>query len=296
MTNDLGTKIDTYLTYIKENSGLSPNTVSAYSQDLYAFRRFIEAQSTSVIQSEDIERFLWGQKESGKSIRSCARIASSLRQFYRWIIQNDDQAIDPMIRISIPLTESPHPVILTTTEINQLLEAPDDNTMIGIRDHAILETLYGTGIRVSELLNLQKADLDFDLKMLHIRTQQERWIPINHPALVWLEKFCHDVRPKLVLKRLNQESDVLFLNQNGKPLSRQAIWQLIKNYRRKSHLTKTVSPETLRQSLASQLLQNGADLRIVRMVLGKKPIETINYPTLTQKQVIIGYNRAHPRN
>ena len=202
-----------------------------------------------------------------------------------------------MLEIDSPKKRRPLPVALTTVEVTDLLKQPDIKKKLGLRDRALLETLYATGIRVSELINLKFTDLHEELKLVKVfgKGSKERLIPISKVALSWIDSYKEKVRDPLILK-VGKNTDFIFLNSRGGSLTRQAVWQIIKHYCKLAGIQKNVTPHTLRHTFATHLLENGADLRVVQEILGHSDISTTQiYTNLSQKHIIQVYEKTHPR-
>jgi integrase/recombinase XerD len=297
--SDLKGQIEDYLRYSQIERGLSENTITAYRQDLYEFLDFIkkEGMTSWPTKAVDIDAFLARQRDLDKATSSISRMISSLRKFYQWLARQDIQKINPMLEIDPPKKEHRLPVALTEEEVTTLLKQPDVDKKLGLRDRALLETMYATGIRVSELINLKLKDLHEDLKLVKVlgKGSKERLIPINEVALSWIKRYEKKVRDPLLLQK-NKSSEFIFLNNRGEALTRQAVWQIIKRYCKMAGIEKDVTPHTLRHTFATHLLENGADLRVVQEILGHSDISTTQiYTNLTQKHILQVYKKTHPR-
>lgn len=288
-----------YLRYAQVERGLSENTISSYRQDLQTFLDFLvkEKQNTWEVEAVEIDLFLGKLRDEGKATSSISRMLSSLRKFYQWLLRQDIIKSDPLVKIDSPKQEKRLPLALSEAEVDKLLVQPNIKKASGIRDRAILETLYATGMRVSELINLQMGDLHQDIKLIKVlgKGSKERLVPISNVALSWIDEYDKQVRQKQILK-IGSFTDIIFLNQRGGKLSRQAVWQLIKKYCQTAGITKNVTPHTLRHTFATHLLENGADLRVVQELLGHSDISTTQiYTNLTQKHIMEVYRNTHPR-
>lgn len=297
--NKLSDQIDDYLRFGQVERGLSSNTIIAYRQDLTEFLSFLEKEKMNSwpTKATDIDAFLARQKDLHKSNSSISRMISSLRKFYQWLARQDIQKLNPMIEIDPPKKEKRLPVALTIAEVNSLLAQPDINKKLGLRDRALLETLYATGMRVSELINLKEENVHTELKLVKVlgKGSKERLIPISDVALDWLKQYEEKVREPMLLAK-GQNSEYVFLNNRGNLLTRQAVWQIIKRYCQMAGIKKDVTPHTLRHTFATHLLENGADLRVVQEILGHADISTTQiYTNLTQKHILQVYRDTHPR-
>lgn len=291
--------VEDYLRYSQIERGLSDNTITAYRQDLMDFLTFLknEGFTSWPTKAVDIDAFLAGQKDLNKATSSISRMISSLRKFYQWLVRQNIQKLNPMLEVDSPKKEHRLPVALSVAEVNNLLQQPDVKKKLGLRDRALLETLYATGIRVSELINLKFKDLHEELKLLKVfgKGSKERLIPISDVAISWINSYQEKVRDPLLLK-VGKNTDFIFLNNRGGALTRQAVWQIIKRYCQMAGITKNVTPHTLRHTFATHLLENGADLRVVQEILGHSDISTTQiYTNLSQKHILEVYAKTHPR-
>ena len=298
MTN-LSEQVEDYLRYSQVERGLSNNTITAYRQDLTSFISFLQKENLTSwpTQAVDIDAFLAEQRDQKKATSSISRLITSLRKFYQWLVRQNIQKLNPMLEIDSPKKRRTLPVALTVNEVNNLLEQPDTKKQLGLRDRALLETLYATGIRVSELINLKFTDLHEELKLVKIfgKGSKERLIPISEVALSWIDSYKEKVRDPLILK-IGKNTDFIFLNSRGGSLTRQAVWQIIKHYCKMAGIQKNVTPHTLRHTFATHLLENGADLRVVQEILGHSDISTTQiYTNLSQKHILQVYEKTHPR-
>lgn len=297
--NNLTEQVEDYLRYSQIERGLSANTITAYKQDLSSFINFLQKENLSSWPTKaiDIDAFLAEQRDQKKATSSISRLISSLRKFYQWLVRQNIQKLNPMLEIDSPKKRRPLPVALTTVEVTDLLKQPDIKKKLGLRDRALLETLYATGIRVSELINLKFSDLHEELKLVKVfgKGSKERLIPISKVALSWIDSYKEKVRDPLILK-VGKNTDFIFLNSRGGSLTRQAVWQIIKHYCKLAGIQKNVTPHTLRHTFATHLLENGADLRVVQEILGHSDISTTQiYTNLSQKHIIQVYEKTHPR-
>lgn len=294
--NNLQKQIEDYLQFCNMERGLSNNTIVAYRQDLLEFLMFLKSRNITSWPTEaiDIEAFLAQQHQENKASSSISRMISSLRKFYQWLARKNIQKLNPMIEIDAPQKEFRQPVVLVQSEVALLLNQPNLKNSLGLRDRALLETLYATGMKVSEAINLKFSDIHADLQLVKISSDEtiERLIPISVNALKWLKKY-QDKAYKLLLKA--EIEDYVFLNNRGKPLTRQAVWQIIKRYAVKAQLDKEITPHTLRQSFATQMLENGADFRVVQEILGRSNNLNGLYGNLSQKRILDVYQKTYPR-
>ena len=297
--NKLQEDVEDYLRYSQIERGLSDNTIFAYRQDLMDFLVFLKKEGLDSwpTKAVDIDAFLAEQRDLNKATSSISRMISSLRKFYQWLVRQNIQKINPMLEIDSPKKEHRLPVALSVDEVTKLLDQPDVTKKLGIRDRALLETLYATGIRVSELINLKFSDLHEELKLLKVlgKGSKERLIPISDVAISWIKSYQEKVRDPLLLKS-GKYTDTIFLNNRGGTLTRQAVWQIIKRYCQMAGIKKNVTPHTLRHTFATHLLENGADLRVVQEILGHSDISTTQiYTNLSQQHILQVYAKTHPR-
>ncbi|KJY61362.1 site-specific tyrosine recombinase XerD [Lactobacillus apis] len=297
--NKLQEDVEDYLRYSQIERGLSDNTIFAYRQDLMDFLAFLKKEGLDSwpTKAVDIDAFLAEQRDLNKATSSISRMISSLRKFYQWLVRQNIQKINPMLEIDSPKKEHRLPVALSVDEVTKLLDQPDVTKKLGIRDRALLETLYATGIRVSELINLKFSDLHEELKLLKVlgKGSKERLIPISDVAISWIKSYQEKVRDPLLLKS-GKNTDTIFLNNRGGALTRQAVWQIIKRYCQMAGIKKNVTPHTLRHTFATHLLENGADLRVVQEILGHSDISTTQiYTNLSQQHILQVYAKTHPR-
>ena len=297
--SNLTEQVEDYLRYSQVERGLSNNTITAYRQDLTSFVCFLQKENLTSwpTQAVDIDAFLAEQRDQKKATSSISRLITSLRKFYQWLVRQNIQKLNPMLEIDSPKKRRTLPVALTVNEVNNLLEQPDTKKQLGLRDRALLETLYATGIRVSELINLKFTDLHEELKLVKVfgKGSKERLIPISEVALSWIDSYKEKVRDPLILK-IGKNTDFIFLNSRGGSLTRQAVWQIIKHYCKMAGIQKNVTPHTLRHTFATHLLENGADLRVVQEILGHSDISTTQiYTNLSQKHILQVYEKTHPR-
>ena len=297
--NQMKDNLEDYLRYAQVERGLSINTINSYHQDLIEYYDFLQENDEQTWEVDPIlvNSFFAALRDQNKATSTLSRMLSSLRKFYQWLLRQHIIEKDPLIMIDAPKKEKILPVALSSTEVVDLLNIPDVNKALGLRDRAILETLYATGMRVSELINLEMGNLHTDLKLVKVlgKGSKERLIPISDVAASWINKYDQQVRQKQILKS-GKYTDFIFLNSHGKQMTRQAIWQIIKKYCQKAGITKNVTPHTLRHTFATHLLENGADLRVVQEILGHSDISTTQiYTNLTQKHIMEVYNKSHPR-
>ena len=264
-----------YYTYLKLEKSLSDNSVAAYMQDLDKLILFCQQRNQSVIQAtfDDLQEFVFQQFKSNSKTRTQARILSGIRSFYRFLVYHDYIEQNPSELLEMPNKEKHLPQVLSVEEIDRLIASIDLSANEGHRNRAIIEMLYGSGLRVSELVNLKLSKIYFKEQYMLIegKGSKQRLVPISPEAdkwfHFWLEDRSHwDIKPECV--------DIAFVNRYGRQLTRAMIFTLIRSLAEKAGITKTISPHTLRHSFATHLLQNGADLRIIQQLLGHESITT----------------------
>jgi len=277
--------------------GLSPRTVASYRADLERLAAWLEGERRPPLDVADsaalAEHLRWLVRR-GISPRSVARALSAMRGFYGWAIEQGDRTDDPTEHLAPPRRFKLLPAVLGEEEIARLLAAPDPSTPAGIRDRAMLELLYATGLRVSELvgLRLDQLRLDGGFLVAFGKGAKERIVPVGESAEGWLRRYLAEVRPKLARGR----HDVVFVNQRGRPMTRQGFWKLLKAFGRAAGIERELSPHVLRHSFATHLLEHGADLRVVQTLLGHVDISTTEIYTHVHRERLRGiYDRFHPR-
>lgn len=286
-----------YLAYLRAERGLSSNTVEAYRADIEAFLAFLkEAQiPLESVGDQELSRYLQ-MLYATVSPRSVMRKTVSFRSFFRFLLLDGYLQADPTENLESPKTWRNLPSFLTKEEVESLLAQPDGGTIQGQRDRAMLEVLYSTGLRVSELVKMKLTDLNFELGFVRTAGKggKERLVPLGDTASESVRHYMADTRPGFLKKRT--ASPFLFLTQQGKPMTRQYFWQLIGRYGRQIGLKRKLSPHVVRHSFATHLLENGADLRAVQMMLGHADISTTQiYTHITRERLKKIYDKFHPR-
>ena len=287
-----------YLHYLKVERGLSENTINSYGIDLKLFLEYLrenEIPSFKQVNKEVIVNYMQSEKNNNKANSSILRSVSSLRKFFQYLAQEKIIEKDPMLLIDTPKKKQHLPQVLTKEEVEKLLRSPNTGQVLGLRDRAMLELMYATGLRISEIINLKLADLHLTMGTLQTlgKGHKERIVPVGDEAIKWVNRYLEEARPKLLKQK---RSNYLFLNFHGNNLTRQGVWKNLKAEVRKAGIQKNITPHTLRHSFATHILENGADLRIVQELLGHADISTTQiYTHLSNKQLADIYNRAHPR-
>lgn len=292
--------LEQFIDHLWMEYGLSENTLSAYRNDLAGFSAWLASTQNELISvtSSDIQRYLASKFEHGYKSRSSARLLSTLRRFYAWLLRDKRIDQDPTRLLESPKAERPLPVSINEEQVVKLLEAPDTSDDLGYRDRTMLELLYATGLRVSELVNLQLSQVSIEPGVLRImgKGNKERLVPVGEVALDWLAAYLHHVRPSLLESR-SLATKAVFVTQRGKAMTRQAFWYMIKrNAIRAGIDPEKLSPHTMRHAFATHLLNHGADLRVVQMLLGHSDISTTQiYTHVADQRLRDLYKQHHPR-
>ncbi len=288
--------LPTYADHLAAERGLSPRTVESYARDLEGFGRHLARADRDLpaVVRADLVAYVQGRRAAGLSGRSAARLLSALRSFFRYCAAEGIVREDPSVRMTSPKTWTGLPHVLSAAEIDALLAAPDLSTPRGLRDRAMLETLYASGLRVSELVRLESERVDLEAGTLLVvgKGNRERLVPLGRDARKWIGKYRRDARPAFDLRR----SEFLFLTRRGGPMTRQRFWQLIEAYARKGGVGSRISPHILRHSFATHMIEHGADLRSVQMLLGHADIATTQiYTHVSRGRLRQVYDEFHPR-
>lgn len=296
--------IEQFQSYLIENKGVSQNTLESYMRDVNQYVGFIKSNeefsgedSCAKKQEEGIQAFIDHLRELNKSSATITRMLASVRSYYQYLMQIGVVQCNPAKQIKLERTKKKVPEILSAKEILHLLSMPDENDNKGVRDKAMLELLYATGIRVSELINLNVNDLDLkpgERGQVFCRgSKSNRTIPVHKSAVSALLAYLNDVRPLLLT---SESGDALFVNLNGARLSRQGFWKIVKNYADEAKIKKDITPHTLRHSFALHLYQNGASLHDLQQMLGHADISSTQmYANMSRKAGCSDvYDRCHP--
>ena len=287
--------IDQFLDAVWVEQGLSKNTLSAYSSDLRIFAKWLSDKSMLDVDKSDLSRFLAARYAAGIGNRSTARILSSLRRFYGYYIRENSLIIDPTLLIESPHIGRPLPISLSELDVELLLNAPEVTNTNGFRDKTMLEVLYATGLRVSELVGLKFEQISFRQGVVRIigKGNKERLVPVGEEAMSWLEAYMIQARKKLLGER---QCDYLFVTNRGDGMTRQAFWHIIKRHAKKAGISKVLSPHTLRHAFATHLLNHGADLRVVQLLLGHADLSTTQiYTHIARERLKELHSKFHPR-
>ncbi len=295
---DTDPAVSRFLDAVWMERGLSANTLAAYRADLTALGRWLTEQKVQIIRTsrEDLQNFIAWRVHAGARPRSTARQLSSFRRFFRYLLREGLIAEDPTAQIAMPKIGRSLPKSLTEEEVEALLAAPAVRDPLGNRDRTMLEVLYATGLRVSELVNLRYGQINLNQGVIRIlgKGNRERLIPLGDEAVRWLGEFVQGARDEILLDR---QTDYLFPTRRGDRMTRQAFWHIIKRYARKAGIGKGLSPHTLRHAFATHLLNHGADLRVVQILLGHSDLSTTQiYTHVASERMKELHSRHHPRS
>lgn len=289
-----------FIHFLMVEKGLAKNTIVSYERDLKSYMHYLN-NNESVHQLNEVQRvhivhFLGFLKEQGKSSKTLARHIASIRAFHQFLIRDKATDHDPSVHIETPKLERSLPKVLNLKEVEILLDSPKLNDHYGIRDKAMLEILYATGIRVSELIGLNLGDVHLAMGFVRCigKGNKERIIPVGKTAASALQQYLDKGRPFFAVKKYRE--DALFLNHHGKRLTRQGFWKILKRLATEAGIQKALTPHTLRHSFATHLLENGADLRAVQEMLGHADISTTQiYTHVSKTRLKDVYSKFHPR-
>lgn len=295
----MDSRVDHFLNFISVEKGLADNTIEAYARDLAAYLRYLKTcegvSDPDIVDPLMIIRFLSEVRLQGLAPRSRARVLSTIRQFHRFMLREGHSSQDPTTRIESPRIRPKLPHLLSADEVERLLEIPAGHNNVSGRDRAMLEILYATGMRVSELVDLRLGDLKLDIGCVNVmgKGSRQRLIPLGEVALEFLGNYLQYVRPTMIRPGTGQE---VFLNIRGGKMSRQGFWKKLKDYALAAGISRTVYPHLLRHSFATHLLENGADLRAVQAMLGHADVSTTQiYTHVMQERLKQVHQQFHPR-
>ena len=297
-------EIERFIDHLWMESGLSENTLAAYRNDLSGFALWLQGRGQSIIRiaTSDIQAFLAYNYDLKQKRRSVARLLSTLRRFDQYLFRESRIAEDPTTLLESPKGDRSLPLSLNEQQVDDLLAAPDVSDDLGLRDRTMLEILYATGLRVSELVSLQSSQISLDQGVIRVigKGDKERLVPVGEVALDWLVKYYRSARPQLLHKQganSGSQCSEVFVTRRGKAMTRQAFWYMIKRYAPLAGIpAEQLSPHTLRHAFATHLLNHGADLRVVQMLLGHSDISTTQiYTHVADQRLRDMYHSHHPR-
>ncbi|MGN1295172.1 MAG: site-specific tyrosine recombinase XerD [Bacilli bacterium] len=286
--------IDEFIRYLVGERGISKNTIITYREDLMTFSKLIDKEEAEELNNDDIYEFITNMSNEGKSSSTIIRRITTIRQFYKFL-QKEKIIINQSKNIELPKMNEHLPTVLSLEEVEELFKMPNMEKKEGIRDRAMLEIMYSSGLRVSELLSLEMSSIDrnFDCVIINGKGNKQRMVPIGDFAKEYLIKYMTEVR----CKNKGKDSKYVFLNNQGKILSRQYFWRQIKKYAQQAGIFQNVTPHTLRHSFATHLLENGAELRFVQAMLGHENIATTQiYTHVSSKRILSAYELYMNKN
>ncbi len=289
--------LDGFLEYLVVERGLRENTLAAYHRDLTRYLAHLHGRGLdpTALDRTEVPRYLLVLRQAGLDPRSVARHLSAIRQFHRFLVRDGRATDDPTAHLDAPRAWQKLPAVLSLEEVDRLLAAPETATPVGLRNRAMLELMYASGLRVSELVGVRLGHLDEQLGIVRVigKGDKERLVPVGETALGWLKRYRADGRPRLERTR---PDDHLFLGRHGRRLTRQMCWHMITTVARTAGIRKAVTPHTLRHSFATHLVERGADLRSVQLMLGHADIGTTQiYTHLSRAHLKTLYDKFHPR-
>lgn len=289
-------QIKLFLEFLQNDKKLSDNTLQSYKRDINQFEKYVEENQINYIKVDEkiVKEYLEFLQNIGKKLSTVSRNLASIRSFYQYLVRTKIVLQDPTNNIQAPKIEKRVPSILTAKEVELLLDQPQDVDLKGIRDKAMLEFAYATGMRVTEIISLNIEDVNFEEAYVSCKTGvKQRNIPLGTMSLKALKEYVNEARPYLI-KDENVKS--LFVNINGKRLTRQGFWKIVKYYKEQAHITKDITPHVLRHSFATHLLQNGADLKAIQTMLGHSDISSTQvYMQFQDEGLKNVYRNTHPR-
>lgn len=290
--------VEEFLDYLVVERGMARNTLIAYRHDIERYVGYLQRQgitNPNEVHPATVNAFLQQLAGVGLCASSVARNLSAIRMFHRFLVAEELATSDPTSATQLPKRAQLLPTVLDVVEVERLLAQPDASTPLGIRDRALLEFLYATGVRVSEVVTVALGDLLTDDEIVRVfgKGAKERIVPIGAQALYWVNCYLREVRP--LLARAGKSQNILFIGVRGRPMTRKAVWEIIKKYARAAGIRKEVSPHSLRHSFATHLIEGGADLRVVQEMLGHADISTTQVYTHIDRQYVREvHRRYHP--
>lgn len=287
--------IDLFIDAMWLESGLSKNTLSAYRSDLNRFSKFLLNKDLNQVSQADVQGFLAVMMAEGTKASSSARVLSTLRRYYRYQIRQNTVSTDPCAQVLSPKQGRPLPKAMSEQQVEDLLGAPNVETALGLRDRAMLETLYATGLRVTELVELTLLEVSLQVGVVRIigKGNKERLVPLGEQAIEWIERYQKTARQELLKER---QCDAMFVTSRGGGMTRHAFWHIIKKYALIAGIQQGLSPHTLRHAFATHLINHGADLRSVQMLLGHADLSTTQiYTHIARERLQSMHAQHHPR-
>ena len=289
--------VDSFLDDLRVARRLAANTLESYARDLDALLQFAAEQGAPVdsLSRGDLEAFVRGRMAAGLAPRTVARLVACVRGFYRFLVRDGQIQMDPASDLHAPRAWPALPKFLSIEDVNRLIDQPDVTTPLGMRDRALIELLYATGMRVSELVSVRPADLNLQAGYLTClgKGSKERLVPMGSPAVDWIRRYIRERRPQLVAGRT---CEWLFVNARGTQLGRVGFWKILKKHAREAGLPRDVSPHVIRHSFATHLLERGADLRSIQSLLGHADLSTTQiYTHIAEARLRAVYEQFHPR-
>lgn len=290
--------IQTFLNFLVVSEGLSQNTVLAYQKDLQLFHKWLIEEGIepfATVTRSHIEIFMLSLQQSGRKERSNARLLSTLKRFYQWGGGNNLFDSDPTVLFKASKVPKSIPTVISEQQVEDLLAAPDVMTTLGLRDRAILELMYASGLRVSEVVELPFEQINLSAGLVQVmgKGSKERIVPIGEIAIEWVERYLHDARPILTK---NRWIATLFISRIGRPMTRQTLWHRVKNLAFDAGIKGKLSPHTLRHAFATHLINHGADLRTVQLLLGHSDLSTTQiYTHVAKERLHQLHQQHHPR-
>ncbi len=290
--------IEKYVDSLWLEKGLSQNTLTSYHRDLASFVQWLELRGLPIrkVARQDLNQYLADRMSEGIKSRSTARALSCLRGLFRYLLREKQIEVDPTLRIENPKLGRPLPDTLTERDVERLLQAPDLTSTLGFRDRTMLEVLYASGLRVTELVTLRLSDINLRQGVVRVmgKGSKERLVPLGEEAISWLQRYIQEARPELLKKNLAE--DAVFPSTHGKAMTRQTFWHRIKQHAQTAGIERKLSPHTLRHAFATHLLNHGADLRVVQLLLGHSDLSTTQiYTHVAQHRMKALHSQHHPR-
>ena len=289
-------QIKLFLEFLENDKKLSSNTLQSYKRDITQYQEYIDKNGLNYlkINHEEIDKYFEGLKEMNKKTSTISRNLATIRSFYQFLLRTKKIKKDPTVGVQSPKVEKKVPSILTSKEVELLLDQPKSIDLKGIRDKAMLEFAYATGMRVTEIISLNISDVNLDQSYVVCNAGfKKRNIPLGSISLKALKDYIEKARPILIK---DENVAALFVNINGKRLTRQGFWKIVKFYKEQAHITKDITPHVLRHSFATHLLQNGADLKAIQTMLGHSDISSTQvYMQFQNENLKDIYKKAHPR-